>query len=241
MTIVAIVVFLIAFTERKQGSVSVQSVEVKLVNVQENHFLDEDDILSLMQFNKSNLQGASVSQMNLKEIEKRIKQDRFVKDADLYSDLKGNLVVKVELQRPITRIVRNDGPDAYIAEDGTVMPVSDKFTSRVVLISGSYVRELLQMENLNKSEVGKKIMEIVSLIKEDDFWKAQITQLDIDSQTRITMLPQVGDEKIEFGVPDHIEMKFKKLMIFYKEILPARGWNKYNRVNIEYEGQIIAE
>ena len=34
--------------------------------------------------------------------------------------------------RPIARIVRNDGPDGYIAEDGTIMPVSEKFTSRVV-------------------------------------------------------------------------------------------------------------
>jgi cell division protein FtsQ len=30
-------------------------------------------------------------------------------------------------------------------------------------------------------------------------------------------------------------------MIFYKEILPTRGWNKYERVNVEYEGQVIAK
>ena len=60
----------------------------------------------------------------------------------LYSDLKGNLVVRAELRRPIARIVRNDGPDGYIAEDGTIMPVSEKFTSRVVLVSGTYVTQI---------------------------------------------------------------------------------------------------
>lgn len=30
-------------------------------------------------------------------------------------------------------------------------------------------------------------------------------------------------------------------MIFYKEILPTRGWTRYERVSLEYEGQIIAE
>jgi cell division protein FtsQ len=30
-------------------------------------------------------------------------------------------------------------------------------------------------------------------------------------------------------------------MIFYKEILPQRGWTRYERVNLEYDGQIIAE
>ena len=93
-----------------------------------------------------------------RSIWKNLKKDSnesFCKDAQLYSDLKGNLVVKAKLRRPIARLIRNDGPDGYIAEDGTVMPVSDKFTTRVVLISGSYIRGLLSLENLNKTKKPK--------------------------------------------------------------------------------------
>ncbi len=62
-------------------------------------------------------------------------------DAQLFGDLKGNLIVNVELRRPIARIVQSDAPDAYIAEDGVIMPVSEKYTSRVMLLSGSYAKE----------------------------------------------------------------------------------------------------
>ena len=120
-------------------------------NVHENHFLDEDDIVDLMELNKDNLKGASLDRVNLKEVEKKIRRDPFIKDAQLYSDLKGNLVVSAELRRPIARIVRNDGPDGYIAEDGTIMPVSDKFTSRVILISGSYVQTIVESEQLKRN------------------------------------------------------------------------------------------
>ena len=130
---------IIAFTERRQGSASIKDITIKMKNDHENHFLDEDDIVSLMELKKDNLKGASLDRVNMKEVEKKIRRDPFIKDAQLYSDLKGNLVVSAELRRPIARIVRNDGPDGYIAEDGTIMPVSDKFTSRVILISGSYV------------------------------------------------------------------------------------------------------
>ncbi len=143
--------------------------------------------------------------------------------------------------RPIARIVRNDGPDGYIAEDGTIMPVSEKFTSRVVLVSGSYVAQLLKQNNMHEKEETQKILDLINTIRQDEFWSAQIAQLDIDSKTRITIFPQVGDERIEFGKPENTEVKFKKLMIFYKEILPRTGWNKYNRVNLEYEGQIVTE
>jgi cell division protein FtsQ len=151
------------------------------------------------------------------------------------------LVVRATLRRPIARLIRNDGPDGYIAEDGTVMPVSEKFTTRVVLISGSFVRQQLQTGNLNTSTEGKQIMEMLKIIREDEFWRAQLAQLDIDSKARVTILPQVGGQIIQFGTPENLEVKFKKLRIFYKEILPQKGWNTYERVNLEYEGQIIAE
>jgi hypothetical protein len=50
-----------------------------------------------MQLDEENLKGASLDKLNLKQIETRIKKNRFVKDAQLYSDLKGNLVVKATL------------------------------------------------------------------------------------------------------------------------------------------------
>jgi cell division protein FtsQ len=241
VTAIIVVVGIIAFTERKQGDVHIKDISIKIDNFQENHFLDEGDIMNLMQLKKENLTGTSIDAINLKSIEGKIRKQPFIKKADLYSDLKGNLVVRAELRRPIARIVRNDGPDGYIAEDGTVMPVSEKFTSRVILVSGQFVPELLKQANMNDKEESTKILELINKIRSDEFWSAQLAQLDIDKKGRITIFPQVGDERIEFGKADEAEAKFKKLMIFYKEILPRTGWNKYDRVNLEYEGQIVTE
>ena len=238
---VVVMAAIIAFTERKQGHVSVKDISIRIDNLHGNHFLDESDIMDLMQLKTENLIGASIDQVSLKGIENKIKRQPYIKKADLYSDLKGNLVVRAELRRPIARIVRNDGTDGYIAEDGTIMPVSEKFTSRVLLLSGMYVPKILEQSNMNANEETRKILQLIYKIREHDFWRAQIAQLDIDSKSRITFFPQVGDERIEFGKPENFDVKFKKLMIFYKEILPRTGWNKYNRVNLEYEGQIITE
>lgn len=231
----------IAFTERRQGNVAIKDISIKIDNLNENHFVDENDVLDLMELDQQTLKGAGLEEVNLKEIEKRVRQEPFIKEADIYSDIKGNVVIRVELRRPVARLVRNDGPDGYIAEDGTIMPVSSKYTSRVILISGGFIRTLLKQRNANDLEEGKQLMQLIQTIRENDFWNAQIAQLDIDSKANITMYSQVGDERIEFGKPDDQETKFKKLMIFYKEILPRTGWNKYKRVNLQYAGQIVAE
>lgn len=237
----SVLVFLIAFSEKKQAGVALQDIHIKLENIHGNHFIDENDVIKLMQLSQENMRGASIDKINFRELEDRIRQSRFVKDADVYSDLKGNMVVRVELHRPAARIVRHDGPDGYIAEDGTVMPVSDKFTARVVLLSGMFVNQVLRMQNLNEMPEGRHLMQLLDVIREDEFLQAQIAQLDIDGDADISLYPQIGGQVIEFGKPENIEVKFRKLKIFYKEILPQMGWNKYRRVNVEYEGQIVAE
>jgi cell division protein FtsQ len=194
-----------------------------------------------MRLDADNLKGANLNTLNFKEIEQRIRQNPFVSDAELYSDLKGNLIVKVSLRRPIARIVQSDGPDAYIGEDGTIIPLSEKFSSRVILVSGEFVPNFLKLDNLHQLEEGRQVMLLLNTIREDPFWKAQIAQVDLDRKAKATLFPQVGDETIEFGKAENLEIKFRKLRIFYKEILPRVGWNKYNRINVEYEGQVVAE
>lgn len=238
---IVVVVSIIAFTERRQSEVAIKDLSVKIKNSANNHFLEESDIMDLMQLNMQSLRGASTEHVKLKDIEAKIKKDPFIETAEMYTDLSGNLIVTVELRRPIARIVRNDGPDGYIAEDGTVMPVSERFTARVMLISGAYVPAILKQTNLNRTVEGTQLMQVINTIRTNEFWNAQIAQMDMDSKGNITLFPQVGDLRIEFGKPVNEQAKLKKLMILYKEILPRVGWNKYKRVNLEYEGQLVAE
>lgn len=236
-----VVLVFIAFTERKHEEFAIRDVVVKIENGVDNHFLDESDVLGLMRVDVENIRGAKTSDINLKAIEAKIKKDPFIKQADLYTDLKGNLIASIALRRPIARIIRADGPDGYIAEDGTVMPVSEKFTARVLLISGAYTRRILEQSNINATDEGAELLKLIRVLKEDDFWSAQIAQMDIDAKGRLTLFPQVGDERIEFGRTDNQSAKLKKLKIYYKEIVPKAGWNKYKRVSLQYDGQIVAE
>ena len=75
---------------------------------------------------------------------------------------------------------------------------------------------------------------------EDSFWMAQIDQVNILKDKTFEMIPKVGNQVIEFGNADHYQDKFKNLMVFYKNVLPKAGWNKYSLINAKFQGQIIA-
>ena len=230
----------IAFAKQQQQSREVKGVAVTIANQYENHFIAEEDVLAIVGgvgFDTSS--HLQIREFELRDLEMALENERFIKDAQLFRDLRGNLVIEAGQRRPVARIVRQDGPDAYIGEDGSVLPISKKFTSRVVLLSGDFMEEMI--ESANVQEEHSEIFELVGFINNDPFWKAQIAQIDVDRKGNVTLYPQVTKQVVEFGPPRDIENKFKKLDVFLKEILPHKGWNHYKTVNLSYKGQIICE
>jgi len=128
----------------------------------------------------------------------------------------------------------------YLDQSGCLFPVTDKYTSRVLLISGDYAGVLAE-KGFEGSDLNKEILSLIQFIHGNDYWNAQITQCDINAKGDITMYPMVTKQEIVFGKPENIEQKFLKLNIFYRRILPGKGWNSYSRVNVQYQDQIICE
>ena len=243
LTVMGVCLFsLIGFVEKKQADKIIKHVMISIDHQHDNYFIDEKEAMMLLTLNdQKSLIGERYQDINLKELEGRIKAHKFAEDVQVYKDLKGNLMVDIKQCRPIARIVQPAGPHAYIGSNGNVLPVSDKFTARVVLISGDRTFYRLTDSAYMHSEEGIGFMNVLNTIDNDKFWKAQIVQIDMNRNGELTLYPQVGDEVFEFGKSQDVETKFKKLKIFYKKIQPAKGYNKYNLVSVKYKDQIICE
>ncbi len=235
-----VVAAVIGFTERHNNGNVCSDIVIKIDNQHNNYFVDEADILSLMTARGEEvIIGNSFDELNLKAIEQRVNHEPFIKDVQIYKDLKGNMLVHAELRRPYARVLSNKKQE-YIAMDGTFLPVSSNYTTRAIILSGKYF-DKNEETSLLSTEEGELIYEMLNFIYNDKFWKAQIAQIAIDEDLNMVMYPQVTKQKIEFGTPENYRAKFKKLKIFYKRILPQKGWNSYERVNLKYKDQIIAE
>ena len=216
-------------------------VIISIDNQLNNHFIDDNDVLAMITNGHTEIvEGVEFNTISIRDIENRVTGNSYVKDAEIFRDLKGNLIVNVLLRRPIARIIQFDGPDAYISEDGTILPVSDKFSSRVLLVGGANTKAILSTGNLKDTDYNE-LFNLVEFIKADAFWTAQIAQVEFQKNGEVKLLPQITKQDIEFGDLSLIENKFNRLKIFYKEILPRKGWNSYSRVNVKYRDQIICE
>ena len=232
---------LIGFVEKDNNRTVCKNVVISIDNQRDNHFIDNNDVRDLMTNNNTEvLEGTSFNELKVRTLENRLLANNYVETAEIFRDLKGNLLVSVSLRRPQARIVQSDGPDAYIAEDGMVLPVSDKFSSRVLLISGKGAKKITTSESIQGAGQDQ-LFALLKHINSNDFWKAQIAQVILEENNEVKLLPQVTKQYIEFGDLSDIEDKFNRLEVFYNQILPSKGWNTYSRVNVKYKNQIICE
>lgn len=232
---------LVGFVEKRQQERVCKDINVHIDNQLENHFINQQDVLSLIAAGQGEyVRGKEAGELELRELEQRLYRNRFVERAQVSRSLTGNLIVDIKQARPIARIINRQGEDLYISSTGKLLPVSERYTARVLLLEGGSVHQLFQQEaGLNKE--GQALFGLLNFIYEHKFWKAQIAFLQLNSKFEIKMFPQIGKQVIEFGKPENLQSKFNRLMVFYKEILPAKGWNSYDRVSLKYQNQIICE
>ncbi|MBC7923202.1 MAG: cell division protein FtsQ [Ferruginibacter sp.] len=236
----------IGFVEKKHAARTCRRIGVRIENELGNYFISESDILDLITHHGNDpLVGNEFKNIDLKSLERRIKTNKFIRTSQVSRNLKGDLLVEVQQCVPIARIVAGSAaqagtPDAYVSQTGQVLPLSDRFTARVVLVESEYARPLLEMD-FTKAEEGQPFLELFRAIDQDPFWKAQIAELYVDRNGEITFLPQVGKQVIEFGTPTEIAAKLRKLKVFYKQILPVKGWDRYRRVSVKFRNQIVCE
>ncbi len=234
-------ILLIGFESAETKSKVCNNVIITIDNQVENYFVDDNDIIDLITLNGTEIiEGAHISKLNLRQIEQRLEVEPFLNKAEIYIDHAGNMMVHVGLRKPMARVVRYDGPDAYIGEDGQLLPVSAKYSRRTLVITGDGAKELSEQENIEVGEYAK-LYDLIEYIMADEFLKAQIAQIKLIKNEEVILYPQVTKQYIEFGKIEDIEMKFKKLRLFYSEILPRNGWNSYSRVSLKYKNQIICE
>ncbi|MCR9250562.1 MAG: cell division protein FtsQ, partial [bacterium] len=122
---------------------------------------------------------------------------------------------------------------------GDILPVSNKFTARVPLVQ--LADQSLLDTTLIATEEGQKVFEFIEYVQSDEFWSAQVAHISVDENMEVSILPQVTKQIVEFGPIEDIDEKFKKLKIFYKKILPGKGWNYYETVSLKYKDQIVAK
>lgn len=204
-------------------------------------FTSEEQIAKLLkEASGGAVKGQRKTGFDLPRIEDLLEQSSWVYNAELYFDNKDILRVNVTERRPLARIFTTNGRSFYIDEAGKQIPLSDKVSLDVPVFTGYPNARIM---NATDSALLENMIATASFISSDSFWVSQVSQIDIHKCGagcwNMEMIPVVGNHRVDLGDGSDIASKFHRLYLFYDQVLKRTGFDKYKRVDVQYNGQVI--
>lgn len=212
-------------------------VVIEIQGGEQHLFIDEKAILNYLS-QVCQLQSNKMQNIPLRKLEELLEKNAWIYKAELFFDNKGVLHINITEREPLARVFTAQGTSFYLDSSGLRLPLSDKLSANVPFFT-SFPSDNPVLSKPD-SLVLNDVKQIAKAIVADSFWKAQTAQINITGQRTYELIPLIGNQIIDLGTADSMQTKLSNLFAFYKNVWSKAGFEKYEKINVQYNGQIVA-
>lgn len=232
------VLTLLVAANSKEQKHTCRDVLITIKGTGERYYISKGDIARVLRPNgEPTLRGQATDQLDLALLERRLEANAWIQEAEMYFDRSNDLHVVVTERQPIARVFTKNGSSFYIDSSGARLPLLSHISARVPVVTNyPSARKPLAKD----SAVMQDVRQVVQYISTNDFWNAQIAQIDVTPLGSFELLPTVGNHIIRLGKAENIGEKLDKLLLMYKQVMSKTGFDKYSMLDIQYAGQVVA-
>jgi len=227
--LLAYVVAAFAYSSSVRSNGLVRDVRVELFDTVAD--VSVSDIGAFLKARDVILSGKQYSGIDYDSLERLVETHPLVKRAECYLSADDDVVIRVVQRVPVARVFADSGDTYFIGDEAERITCMEGISPYVPVLSGDLTYEFVR----------DTLFDLVTRVREDDFWRAQVEQIYVAPNRDITLIPRVGQMDIKLGKAESLQTKLDNLKLFYKEAPQQVGWNKYKSINAEFENQIIAE
>jgi cell division protein FtsQ len=222
---------------KRQADESIKKVIVTLKNqANEEHFLRVDDVETLIEKQGVNVADETIASINVEEIERIVRANPWVKNAEVYVDNKANLNIEVVQRSPVARVFTTGGSSFYLDNEAFEMPLSHRYAYSVPVFTNYMPSRSDSINDLMK----QNIVHISQVVFEDTFWNTQITQIEMNGVNNFNCYTTLGGQVVKLGDTADIALKLNNLLSFYHEVSNKIGWDRYEVLDVRFKGQVVA-
>jgi cell division protein FtsQ len=236
-----------AVANKDYSSQTIIGAEVDIANANRFHFLDADMVLEHLKMNGMEVSNQNIDAVDVLAIRHSVRQMPAVKQADVFRSVDGRLRIRIEQRTPLCRILNADGSGFYLDEDGRVMPLSQRYTAHVLVIAGHLSESMNQVDIQNvtaSSESAERsllddIFRLAVHIEDDAFLRDLVEHVVVNADNEFELVPRIGDLRIRIGSSRFLDVKTKKLKLFYAYALKNLNLNYYSRIDLRFRKQVV--
>ena len=220
------VLFLFGFSNYRNKHEKITNIDVQFENG-DNLFMSYEMVNKLLIQNGRSVKNKAKSLINLNTLEKQVLSHPMVESVTTFLTIDGELKTRIKQRTPIGRV--HSGSRVYYMDClGEEMPLSENYSARVPLVTGVF-----------RGDSVADIFALLSFIRADEFLNKQIVGVRKEKDKEYKLMTRVGLHEIELGTVENMHLKFKKLKAFYNFAIAEGSINKYKKINLKYNNQVV--
>lgn len=217
--------FLLSFSLKKFNNASVKDLAVKMVSYKNPvYFIDEQDIKSIVKKMNPTLR---IGDIEVPRIEREISKLDAVDSVNVYLNLNGVLNIDIIQKVPKFRL-SSSAKSCYVDDRGNEFAISKKYSHPCMLVTGKVSKEEYP-----------EVIHWINAIEADEFFKNYFIGIAKEKDDYY-LLTSDGNFRVEIGDLENTDFKLKGFKVFVKKHLIFQDKDKYNKVSLKYNNQIVA-
>ncbi|RZJ29790.1 MAG: cell division protein FtsQ [Flavobacterium sp.] len=223
---IAVIIGLFAFTAKRNEERFLKK-SVVFFTGDDNLFVTNEVVNKLLIENNSAARTIRKDKVDLNKLENRLNKHEMIEKSEVFVSIDGVLKAVVKQKTPIARVFDENG-SFYIDYKGNAMPLSDNYSARVPIVTGS-------VNDANRT----KIAEMFKLIHDDDFLKKNIIGATVSPTGNVVLENRNFNYLIDFGKTINMERKFSNYKAFFQKAVSDSTINKYKMINLKFTQQVV--
>ncbi len=240
-TLGLICLVIIGINEKRVGLLTCTGIKVEFTD--DFNFVTPQDIEAYLKKDYGAYIGQKLDSVDLAKVERILDGKSAILKAEAYTTPDGYLNVKIRQREPVVRF-QKDNNGFYADERGYLFPLQSNYSSMVPVIDGALPLNVDRgYKGEPKTETEKKwlaeVLGLVSYMSDSRIWAENISQITVQGNGDMILIPRQGKERFIFGLPADYEAKFDRIERYYSTILPQKGAGYYSTVNVKNNAQIV--
>ncbi len=216
---------LYGFSQQRNSVRKLTGIKVEFVD-DNSPFITLNTVNKLLIQNNDSVTSIAKETLVLEEMESRLLQNNLVREAQVFVTVDGKLGAKIEQKNPIARVASS--PNYYVDEDGKKMPLSEVYSARVPLITGTSKKNFTELTPL------------LLKIRDDEFMRQSVVGVHLNKDQSVDLILRKIEYKVKFGTLENMDKKFQNYKAFYHKIKKEKMLTAYSQVDLQYGDQVVA-
>lgn len=203
------------------------AVDVEIANADSSAFVTADGVRAQLKTIGIKTEGELMSDINTDRIEEALAASDYVEQAQCAKCPGGRLLVSATQIVPVMRVFDGDN-SYYVNRAGKRVPATSSYHADVPVVEGHFDRRWQPTRLL-------PLIDAVEAL-DGEFASMYVAR----DSNNVFVVPRIKGHVVNFGPVTDIDNKIAKLKLFYKEVMPQKGWMTYDTISLKWNHQVVA-